>query len=269
MPVDFPDYLKIEAKKIDQVLDKYLDNKLKSISKISPKLIPLFKAFIEASQGGKRLRGTLVKLGFELAGKKPNPEIYQISSAFEIFQTSILAHDDIIDQSPTRRGRPSLYKAVGQDMAITLADLGFFLSINIISESKLDLKKKNKAINLFSKVVIDTTLGQMLDIGHADPVTLAKLKTARYTISGPLQVGGVLVGADDKLIRILGEFGQNLGIAFQIRDDILDGEVLDYRGQQALKYAETAKKMIPQITKDVKYRLLLDSLADYLIKRSS
>lgn len=269
MPVDFRDYLKLEAKKIDQVLDKYLDNELKRIGKISPKLTSLFKDFVNASRGGKRLRGTLVKLGYELTGKIPNPEIYQISSAFEIFQTAILTHDDIIDQSLTRRGKPSLYQAVGQDLAITLADLGFFLSINIISESKFDMEKKNKAINLFSKVVVDTTIGQMLDILHADPVTVAKLKTARYTIGGPLQVGGVLAGAGSKLISILGEFGENLGIAYQIRDDILDGEVLDEGEQQALKYAETAKKMIPQIIKDVKYRLLLDSLADYLIKRSS
>lgn len=269
MPVDFPDYLKLEAKNIDQVLDKYLDNELKRISKISPKLTPLFQKFINSSRGGKRLRGALVKLGYELTGKKSDPEIYQISIAFEIFQTAILAHDDIIDQSPTRRGRPSLYQAVGQDQAITLADLGFFLSVNIIAESKFDKDEKNKAINLFSKVVIDTTIGQMLDIGHDDPVTLAKLKTARYTISGPLQTGAILAGADNKLIRILGQFGQNLGIAYQIRDDILDGEVLDEGAQQALKYAITAKKMIPQIIKDVKYRLLLESLADYLIKRSS
>lgn len=269
MPVDFPDYLKLEAKKIDQVLDKYLDSELKRIGKINPQLTPIFKAFIKASMGGKRLRGALVKLGFELGGAKSSHQIYQISIAHEIFQTAILAHDDIIDQSLTRRGKPSLYQAVGQDLAITLADLGFFLSINIISESKFDMEKKNKAINLFSKTMIDTTIGQMLDILHADPVTVAKLKTARYTICGPLQVGTILAGAGSKLISILGKFGENLGIAYQIRDDILDGEVLDYGEQQALKYAITAKKMIPQITKDVKYSILLESLVDFLIKRSS
>ena len=230
-------------------------------------LVPATKEFIQSCKGGKRIRGTLVKLGFELTGKK-SEEIIKIGAAYEIFHAAILIHDDIMDQSIVRRGKPSLHKRVGVAKAITLADYGFFLALQIIAESNFFEKSKIEALKLFARVAKDTAVGQIMDLEGLDPITTAKLKTAHYTISGPLQLGAILAGGSTDLIKVLGLFGENLGIAFQFQDDILDGQAERNVQQQAEHYATKAKKIIGKITQDVKMRKLLGSMADFVIERS-
>lgn len=247
-----------------------LTGQRKKIQNISSDLASVFDEFIKANQGGKKIRGFLIRLGFELAGGKGR-EILEIAAAYEILHTSILAHDDIIDKSPRRRGQPSLYKSAGIEQAITLADYGFFLSMKIISESKFAQILKIKALNLFSKTMVDTAIGQMLDIARGDPEIVAKFKTARYTIAGPLKLGAVLGGADGRLLGLLGLFGENLGITFQIRDDILDGEVqsVEQAKVEVLKYADKARIIIPKLTSDKKMKRLLNEMVDYMVERKS
>lgn len=283
--MDFKRYLNETAGRLDKEIQKILVSWEKKVVKISPKLHPLAKGFIKSCEGGKRLRGTLVRLGYELArdhlpgvGKIQasdhlGGEALKVAAAYEILHTSLLVHDDIIDKSPIRRGQKSLYKALGGSyygfsQAITLADFGFFLAIKIISESKFPDKEKNEALKLFSKTMVDTAIGQMLDIEHADPKLVAKLKTARYTISGPLKLGAILAGAKlDQLVK-LDKFGEDLGIAYQIRDDILDGEALETDGQMGVKYTIQAKAVIPKITKDKKLGRILTEMADFLVERN-
>lgn len=252
---------------MEKEIDGILDELRKEIKKISPTLLPLVDKFIESCKGGKRLRGELVILGYKIGNRQQatGKDIAKVAAAYEIMHSSILAHDDIIDQSPLRRGQPSLYKAVGMEQAITLADLGFFLAIRIISESKFPEKEKNEALKLFSQTMIQTAFGQMLDIQHGDVATVRKLKTAKYTVAGPLQLGAVLAGGK---LDLLDQFGTNLGIAFQIRDDILDGEAKAQDLANALKYIDKARKMIPRLTNDLKMRKVLNELADFMIKRT-
>ncbi len=265
----FEDFLKAEALEIEGQIQNLLDDFGKKTEIKSVTLLPLIKAFKNANKGGKKIRGVLVKLGYELVGSRKREDILRVAAAYEIFHTAILAHDDIIDESPTRRGQPSLYKSVGIVQAITLGDCGFFLSVKIIAESNFPDKNKNEAIRKLLEVLVDTTIGQMLDIAHGDKETTAKLKTARYTIAGPLQVGAILAGADQRLIKKLGEFGEKLGIAFQIRDDILDGEVrsLESAEEKAFEYTSKAKKMIPVITKDQQMVKILEGMTEYLVER--
>jgi len=265
--VKFKTYLQENAQKIEQELDHILSQFLVETKKISPKLLPLIEEFTNSCQGGKRIRGVLVNLGYELARGKGR-EIVSIGAALEILHTAILAHDDIVDKNPTRRGKASLYTRVGIDQAINLGDLGFFLAIKIISESNFPEIAKNEALQLFSKVMIDTAAGQILDLEKDDPLIVARLKTAQYTISGPLILGSLLGGADEQLIRTLREFGENLGIAFQIKDDILDGEAVDYSISDALKYANQASRFIPKITSDPKTRKLLKEMVEYMVERT-
>ncbi len=262
--MDFKSYLKISANEINKELDKFLKSWSREVEKISPKLISLNQEFADACSGGKRLRGALVKLGYEIAKNRDHlggvmasqaqpatirgdlfskeilsgacdPEILKPAIAFEIFQTAILAHDDIVDLSPTRRGKPTIYQALGGDhygisQTICLGDIGFFLSQKLIAESYFDEKLKNKALVSFSKTIIETALGEVLDIEvphtkknctEEDILTIFRLKTAKYTIVGPLQLGAILGGGDEKLMEKLRKFGESLGIAFQIQDDIL------------------------------------------------
>lgn len=231
--MDFKSYIKSSALEVEDELSKILDSWKKEVSEISPKLTRFAELFIYASQGGKRLRGTLIKLGFEMAGGE-GKGILKPAAAFEIFQTAILAHDDVIDLSPTRRGRPTIYQALGgehygKSQAIGLGDAGLFLATKLIADSEFDDKYKNKALSFFSQTLVDTALGEILDVelphlGEADEKDIIKifeLKTAYYTIIGPLSLGAILAGAQKSLLDQIYDFGLNLGIAFQIQDDVL------------------------------------------------
>lgn len=261
--MDFKKYLDKTAKELDREVEKILNQEIKEAKEIDEKLIPLLEAFAASCMGGKRIRGTLVKLGYELGrahlpGVKAHLEgggILKIGAAYEIFHASILAHDDIMDQSEERRSKISLYKKVGIAEAITLGDFGFFLAMKIISNP------------LFAGIAFDTALGQLLDLKKADSVVTAKFKTAKYTISGPLRLGAVLAEANTKMIKLLEEFGENLGIAFQIKDDILDGQSNSL--EQAKRYKNKALKLLSVITRDEEMSKLLEQMGGYLIDRKT
>lgn len=225
--MNFLNFLKTCASQVDSELSNYFKKWRIEASNVSNNLLPLIDEAIKACEGGKRLRGALVVFGYEFAGGKNLTEILKPAAAFEIFQTAILAHDDVIDKSPLRRNKPTIYYALGANhyglsQTICLGDIGFFQAYQIISESNFSAEIKNKALNSFSKTMLETALGQMLDVeGKEDPLIITRFKTARYTLVGPLQLGAILAGADQKLLDLLKDFGDNLGVAFQIQDDIL------------------------------------------------
>lgn len=234
----FTQFLQKSAKEIDNEIDIFFATWNKDVEQISPQLVPLVTALGESAAGGKRIRGALVLLGYQLASNAENKhlDLLKIAVAYEIFQTAILAHDDIIDKSPIRRGKPALHMQLGGDhygmsQTICLGDIGFFLAFRIIAESSFAEQEKNKAIVFFSKAIHDTVLGEMLDVAFSKPdikvsekdvQDVSLLKTAYYTFVGPLTLGAVLGGADDRQLDALKIYGENIGIAFQIQDDIKD-----------------------------------------------
>lgn len=265
--MEFTKYLEQNAKKLDKEEGRILNNWFKETIKIDKHLIPLAKALMDACLGGKRIRGVLVRLGYELAGGKKE-EILKVGVAFEIFHTALLIHDDIIDKSPQRRGKSSLYKSAGIPQAITLADLAFMLAVKIIAETDFESNTKNKALAFFSKTMINTTIGQMLDIQKGDPAKVMLFKTAKYTVAGPLQIGAILAGADENLFGLLGVFGEKLGIAFQIQDDILDGEETSLGREDAISYVQKSQLMVSKITTHPELAAILHQMGEFLIKRN-
>lgn len=233
--MDFAGYLEQSAVEINREIETFFRGWEGEVKQASLKLLLLNQLFADASSGGKRLRGTLVKLGYEMAGASYALEILKPAVAFEIFQTAILAHDDVIDLSPLRRGKPTIYQALGANhyavsQTICLGDIGYFLAVRLIARSNFPDERKSKALDLFSQAMLETALGQMLDVElpyrqgskeEADALIIFRLKTARYTVSGPLSLGAILGGADEKLLHDIDRFGESLGVAFQIQDDIL------------------------------------------------
>ncbi len=228
----FEDYLQTNASEVNLQLDQFFKSWNKNISTLNPLISHLSQQFETSTEGGKRIRGVLVKLGYELSAPTTNSQprttdIMAASVAFEIFQTAILAHDDIIDKSPLRRGKPTLYKALGGDhygisQTICLGDLGFFLANQLILKTNFPDLIKLQAVEVFTQTVMDTIMGEMLDVeGTSDIIQLAILKTSQYTTTGPLSLGAVLGGANQSMLDLIKQFGDNLGIAFQIQDDIL------------------------------------------------
>ncbi len=193
-----------------------------------------FEVFKNYCLGGKCLRAYLVSLGYKLAGGVEEQNVFLASVAYEIFETSVLAHDDIIDQSALRRGIPSMYKRlgdnkVGEARAITMGDIGFFVCYHILSNMKVPSKIIYNTMCLQSEIFLKTCCGQIKDIDlgtlktytEADVIDMYKNKTAYYTIIGPLQLGATLGGANKNKLLMLKEIGLKLGVLFQAKDDII------------------------------------------------
>lgn len=231
--IDFAFYLRTSAHAIEKELNIFSKSWNKQIASSFPQLQTLNRRFTDSFFGGKMLRGTLVQFGYELVQTKSSAEIFKPAAAFEILHTSLMTHDDIIDQSPTRRGKTAIHihtdKHFGISQAICLGDLGISLAVKLLSECNFQTERKNNAVNYFSQIITDTILGEMLDVESPHTsltteeqiLTIHKMKTARYTIVGPLTIGAMLGGADDKLLNNIKRFGEHLGIAYQIQDDIL------------------------------------------------
>ena len=235
------------------VLEPYTDDYLRGLIEIEtrsdPRIADFYEVFREAGGGGKCIRGGLVKLGYEIAsGQTAGDEILPAAAAFEIFQTAILMHDDVIDKSPLRRGKDSVWRALSRRMetrasvqhedarhygiseAICLGDVGIFLANRLVADCSFSSERKIDALKTFLGVQLKTVDGEMLDVlmsferdyGDEDGILrMASLKTAWYTIIGPLQVGAVLGGAAPALLDAMKRYGMALGLAFQLKDDIL------------------------------------------------
>lgn len=190
--------------------------------------------FQKFSMGGKRIRAYLVSLGYQIAAGTENPAIMLPALSYEVFQSGILIHDDIIDESDTRRGMPTMHITLGGDQigiskAICLGDIGLFAAIDLVARAEFDSDLVRKAIMHQIKVFELTGAGEIKDIelAAADSATEARivqmyrLKTSWYTIIGPMQLGAILGGADEMLLQQIEQIGTAMGIAFQIVDDII------------------------------------------------
>ncbi len=232
----FISYQKQYVNKISDAIDRNLEEFMQSADSHSKMLRPFLREFAKASQGGKRIRADLVILSYQLFCGQNLEETINISSALEIWQTGVLAKDDIIDNSPTRRGRPSLHYALGGNhgavsQTICLGDLGMGDIPNyIILNSNFDNEKKIEALKCFNITYNhNTMLGQMLDIelSNMDTCTLEDamkmyyLKTANYTVIGPMQIGAILAGASKEDLKLIKNFGTEVGMMFQLGDDLL------------------------------------------------
>lgn len=244
----FEEYYKNTKEKIAKTIEEF-NNNLKSENEITNYNLQLFR---NLNSDGKLIRGTLVNLGYNLL-KEDSDYSNKLALAYEIFQTAILVHDDIIDKDAKRRGKDTVHYAnyqkyqnysnkkdelthLSNSIGICVGDYGFYLANKVISESYTDNPNLGKVLNAFNDTVLKTTEGEILDVVlpfesknmNLDPKTLEenimniyRLKTAHYTIIGPLINGLLLAGSDSGKLKEIEKFGEKVGIAFQIQDDIL------------------------------------------------
>jgi len=184
--------------------------------------------FVRHTVGGKCLRAYLVNLFCRLFGGTPVPKA---EIAFELFESAVLMHDDIIDRGRERRGAPSAYVALGDDhigksRAICLGDAGLLTATAIIDEDGFP-----PAVRRFIRgIFLRTISGELMDVDVAEKrevcdneVIAAYIeKTATYTILGPVTCGAMLAtDPDEKTKNLLRAFALDCGVAFQIKDDLL------------------------------------------------
>ncbi|MHC2998113.1 geranylgeranyl pyrophosphate synthase [Microbacterium sp. HJ5] len=218
--------------------------------------------FVEAAaatvEGGKRLRGRFCVAGWRAVEEASRPtgtapaEVVTAAAALEVFHAAALVHDDVIDNSDTRRGRPAAHRALeaahrdarwagdaeafGRSAAVLLGDLLVAWSDDLLEEALAVSQPApaSAARAEYATMRREVTIGQFLDIAeesafltepderHAErALRVASLKSARYSIQQPLAIGAALAGADAAQSAALTAFGHPLGMAFQLRDDVL------------------------------------------------
>ena len=177
-------------------------------------------------QGGKRLRPTLCLLACDLFGG--NMEDCMVPAvAAEIFHNFTLVHDDIMDQAPLRRGMETIYKKWGSDVAILSGDTMLIKAFQYVLNT--NNKYRYEVFAELCKVALEVCEGQQLDLNFEtrDDVTLEeylemiRLKTA-VLLGSVLKIGAIVAGADEESQKIIYDFGVDIGMAFQLQDDVLD-----------------------------------------------
>ncbi len=233
-------------KNINASLESFLERIRKEykLHLVDPILFESIKEF--TLREGKRIRPLLLILsyqGYSNETKKLTPDIYNASTCIELLHNFMLIHDDIIDRSDLRRGKPTLHKLLkkaartkeqeklGFDLSIIAGDIVYALAIDAFLSIQAPAERKEQALKYFIQTAAFTAMGEFIDILHGvtdinrikerDVFLNYTLKTARYTFECPLVVGAILAGADHDDIKKLSELGILIGQAFQIQDDIL------------------------------------------------
>ncbi len=234
-------------KKIDISLREFVETSGDriGIKKASP---VLYSGILEyVTRPAKRIRPVLFILSFKgySRGKaREEKALIRCSLAFELLHDFLLVHDDVIDNSDLRRGKPTLHKVfnrklkvhpdsrIGGDLAIVAGDVIAALSYEALLSMKAPAERKEKALLEFTRAMSVTGVGEFIDIVNnltgmekvkkKDVLLTYVYKTARYTFEAPLVIGALLAGEGRSEIKKLSALGSALGQAFQLQDDMLD-----------------------------------------------
>ena len=176
--------------------------------------------------GGKRIRPALLLLANDLFGGVKE-QAMNAALAIEVFHNFTLVHDDIMDKAPLRRGKPTVYKKWDENIAILSGDVMLIQAIQLLSKD--ESTQLHEILKLFNTTAVQVCEGQQYDMNFEslenvsidDYLKMIELKTA-VLLACSLKIGALLADAKPSDANHLYEFGKNLGIAFQLMDDILD-----------------------------------------------
>ncbi len=183
-------------------------------------------------RGGKRFRSALVLLACEGFGGRKEQAL-RTAAAFEMFQSFALVHDDIEDGSEMRRGKPCLHRLHGIPLSINVGDALYSKVFEVLAANR-EVLGEGITLDLIQEMVEGAELtfaGQAYDIGWIEaeeipPVEafmeMLRLKTGWYSGRGPCTAGAIIAGAPEDQKRAIGDFGEAMAVAFQIRDDLLN-----------------------------------------------
>ncbi|GAB1451107.1 polyprenyl synthetase family protein [Draconibacterium sp.] len=210
---------------LQDIVNSELQKRSEDLRKMSP--VNLYKPVdYSLEMGGKRLRPVLLLLGFNLFSDLVH-EAVPAAIAIEVFHNFTLLHDDIMDKAEVRRNMPTVHKKFSENSAILSGDVMAFLSYQYLLECKSE--RLNEVLGLFTKTAIEVCEGQQFDmefenrlnVSENEYLEMIRLKTAVLLACG-LKAGALLANANSVVADQLYEFGLNLGLAFQLQDDLLD-----------------------------------------------
>lgn len=231
--------------RVNQQLNDFLATKAETLTAMSADLAPLVESAGSLLAGGKRLRPAFCYWGWRATGAPDSEAIVQAAAALELLQASALIHDDVMDGSDTRRGKPSVHRqfaaqhaeqgwagdgeAFGASAAILIGDLCLSWADYLLFTADLPAERIREAMEDYDVMRTELMGGQFLDVlgGAAGGLDVEqareviKFKSAKYTIERPLHLGVTLAGGPRELHEAFSGYGLPLGEAFQLRDDLL------------------------------------------------
>ncbi len=233
--------------RVQTVLDDFLDERAAELAPLGPDAQRLVSEARTSVRGGKRFRAAFCHWGHRAIRPEVVDEVAlaRACASLELLHASALVHDDFMDASDTRRGRPSTHRTFehehrgsgwrgdpeqyGASAAILLGDLLLSWSDELLRRCGLPMERVVAALDVFDRCRSEVITGQFLDVsvqarGEADvdaAMTVLRYKSAKYSIERPLHIGATLAGASESQLAELSAFGLPLGEAFQLRDDLL------------------------------------------------
>ncbi|GHG27381.1 polyprenyl synthetase family protein [Streptomyces filamentosus] len=225
----------------DAVLAGFLDEEAAELLAVDEALDPLAEALRAAARHGKRLRAAFCYWGWRAAGQPDSDALMRAAAAMELVHAAAVVHDDLIDDSPLRHGRPTAHhafaalphprrgpRATGRALALLLGDHLMALAGRLYAESGLPAAYLSRGRPLWAALARELVAGEALEILHTGgppdtgtSLKVVRYKTAKYTVEHPLLLGGLLAGAPAALREGFSRYGLPLGEAFQLRDDLL------------------------------------------------
>lgn len=232
--------------RVEQLLGPFLTERVDEVAAMDAALRHVAQTAVDLIMApGKRLRPAFVYWGYRAAGAPDTPAVLPAAGAVELLHAFALIHDDIMDRSPERRGRQAVHTALAADHrnarhygdhdwfgiggGILAGDLVFVWADQLLDGAPLPQAALDRARRVFARLRVEVMAGQYLDLRlaglpgatEADAMRVALLKSGRYTVTRPLQMGAAVAGGDARLDRALSAYGDAVGLAFQLRDDVL------------------------------------------------
>jgi geranylgeranyl diphosphate synthase, type I len=235
--------------RVQKAIDDHLSLQERRLEEVGPDLAVLVDGIRELLSGGKRLRAAFCYWAWRGTGGADCAEIVSAATGLELFQAAALLHDDVMDGSETRRGRPAMHRHVaklhrslawsgdsdrfGEAAAILAGDLCLAWSDELLTTSGLGPAALAAGRAVFDTMRTQLMGGQYLDVleqavaeqrGGTDvdrAIQVLRYKSAKYTVEHPLLLGAAMAGAGPDVLAGLSAYGLPLGEAFQLRDDLL------------------------------------------------
>lgn len=231
---------------IDRELELYLDGKRRETREAAPEAVALVDALADLiTAGGKRLRPALVHYSYLACGGDEPRRVLPLALASEILHAYLLVHDDIMDHAEVRRGRPTAHASFrqrhhergwrgdaadhGRSVGILVGDLAASYAFDLLTQVEAEPEQRRRLERCFATMSQEVIHGQYLELlmsfeeapTEADLRRVLQLKSGRYSVERPIQMGALAAAAEPEVLAALSRYGSALGEAFQLQDDLL------------------------------------------------
>lgn len=222
--------------RVNEQLKTLFSEKVAQVDALSPHARELIDAVVDLTmRGGKRLRCLVLYAGYRAVGGAADPaRVLELAGAIELLQTYLLIQDDWMDDDGERRGGPAVHAMftqrrsgdahLGATLAILAADLAAGFAFEQLHRGAFSANplRAGEILDCFTGMHTEVVCGQQLDLlEHVEVARTQDLKTGSYTVRGPLRLGALAGDANDAQLSALERFGRPVGVAFQLRDDLL------------------------------------------------